>query len=202
MDTNERIHIESLKSLILFFESYSQDNSYYIKYSHKKHVSSKKNKKRFSPDIKTKIKTHSNDNITNSPKPNHRSHHHKKNKIKNDLFKENQLYNENCYKSLDKPIKKNFVNQKFKIADDFNEENSNKFLNEKDECLKEVILSDKIKREKFIPFNVKDEKENLYEISSIKQNEDNNIFNNSHNKRGKYIDDSTTFLSELIDDLK
>ena len=174
MDTNEKIHKESLKILKKFAESYIPNKSY------KKHENSSSNvhkNKRFSPDIKKTKKMHLNDNIINSSKYNHN-------------------------KSQDKTIKKNFVNQKFKIANDFNEENSNKFLNEIDESLKEEILSDKIEKEESIPFNDEDEKENLCEISSIKKDEYNGSLNNNHFKRKKYIDSSIEFLSELIDDLK
>ena len=208
MDTNEKIHIESLKSLKKFAESCipnksfkKHENSSSIdqnKHFHEKINSPKRHKNNIlTPDIKKMKKMHLNDNIVSSSKHNHK-HHHKNSMLSFDFLEDNRFHN----KSQDKPIKKNFVNQKFKIADDFNEENSNKFLNEKDECLKEVILSDKIEKKQFIPFNVEDEKEELNDLSPINKNEDNGCFINNHFKRKKNIDDSIEFLSELIDDMK
>ena len=208
MDKNETIHIESLKTLKKYTESYIPNKSYKkhkdsssnvnkIHFHEKENSPKKHKKKQTSPNIKKTKKMHLNDNIISSSKHNHK-HHHKKSDLQVDFFKENHFRN----KSQDKPIKKNFVNQKFKIADDFNEENSNKFLNEKDEYLKEVILSDKIEKKKNLHFYEEDEKEELNDLSPIKKNEDSVSFNNNNFKRKKYIDDSIEFLSELIDDMK
>ena len=158
-----------------FTESYVQSKSYKKhknstpnenkKHFHEKKNSPKRPKRRFSPDIKKMKKIHLNDNITNLTKHNRKHHQLKKREISIDFFEEIHFRN----KSQDKPITKNFVNQKFRIADDFNEENSNQFLTEKDECLKEVILSDKIENEKIFPFNEEDEKEDINHLSSIKK---------------------------------
>ena len=118
-------------------------------------------------------------------------HHHKKSELPVDFIEENNFRN----KSKDKPIKKNFVNPKFKIADDFNEENSNKFLNEKDECLREVILSDEIKGEEDTPFFIDD-------LSPIGKNEYEYNLNSKQFKKKKVKDDSIALLSKLIDDIK
>ena len=180
---------------------------------HEKTNSPKSHKKRFSLNPQKKKKTNLNENNkTQIRKDNYKDNyrnHHKNRELINNIYEIKQLYNNNNndnYKKKEKPIKKNFVNQKFKIADDFNEENSNKFLNEKDECLKEVILSDKIKKEKPIPIIKEDEKEDIYDLSyqlsSIRKNESNNCLISKKNKSKKGEDDTTKFLSELIKNLK
>ena len=57
-------------------------------------------------------------------------------------------YKEILKKQTEKPVKMNNVSQKFKIADDYNEINSKKFLYEKDKCLKKINLIDEIEDEK------------------------------------------------------
>ena len=138
----------------------------YKKYSHEKIDTSKRHKKRFSPNLKKTKKINNYDKLN------------------------------------DKSIKKNFVNKKFKIADDFNEINSKQFLNEKDECLREIILSDKIEGEETIPSYSEDEKENIFELSSIKQKESNDCLISKRIKGKKVKDDSIKFLSELIKNLE
>ena len=66
--------------------------------------------------------------------------HYKKENIINGNF--------NC-KIKQKKIKINLVSLKFKIANDYDEAHSNVFLNEKDECLKEIKLTDKIEENDF-----------------------------------------------------
>ena len=75
-------------------------------------------------------------------------HHYKKKNIINENF--------NC-QIKQKKIKINLVSLKFKIANDYDEAHSNIFLNEKDECLKEIKLTDKIKKNE----------ENDFELSPI-----------------------------------
>ena len=133
-------------------------------YSHEKIDSIKRHKKRFSPNIKKTKKINNYDKL--------------------DVY----------VRSKDKSIKKNFVNQKFKIADDFNEKNSKKFLNEKDECLREIILSDNIEDESISSYS-EDEKESIFDLSSIKQKESNDCCK-------KVEGYSIKFLSELIKDLE
>ena len=150
----------------------SQLKNDYKKYFHEKISSSKRNKQRFSPNLKKAKKIND------------------YNKFKD------------YYKSQDKPIKKNFVNQKFKIADDFNEENSKKFLNEKDEYLREIILSDKIEKEETISSYSEDERERLFELSPIRRKEFNDCQFSKTIKGKKVKDDSIKFLSELIKNLE
>ena len=67
-----------------------------------------------------------------------RKHHHKKNL--NSLHKQIKSdYKKVLKKYIEKPIKMNIVSLKFKIANDFNEVNSKKFLYKKDKCLKKCI---------------------------------------------------------------
>ena len=174
------------------------------KHSHEKHNSPKKHHKRiYSPDIRKIKKKSSNYNNFTSPKHVHQHHHYHKNiKLENVLYEENQLYNRDRFLSQDKPIKMNFVSQKFKIADDFNEKNSNQFLKEKDECLREVILSDKIEDEKVSPFLEVNEKGSLYELSPINKTDNEYNLNSKKIKRKKYENDSSNFLFELFDYLK
>ena len=140
------------------------------KYSHEKIDLTKRHKKRFSPNLKKTKK------INNY------------NKLKD------------YYKSQDKQIKKNLVNKKFKIADDFNEKNSKQFLNEKDEYLREIILSDKIEEEENISSYSEERKESIFELSPIKESNDCLISKRIKGKKVK--DDSIKFLSELIKDLE
>ena len=267
MDVDHKIHIELLRRLKIFSETYVSDNSplnnkksnysnspiiheknnllnrfslnndeklttfsnfnykYRLlniinqlksenqKHSHEKTNSPKSDKKRFSLSSQKKKKTNLNENNKiQIHKDNYKDsyqNHHKNGELINNIYGIKQFYNNGnnyCCKIKQKKIKKNFVNQKFKIADDFNEENSNKFLNEKDECLKEVILSDKIKKEKPIPIIKEDEKEDIYDLSyqlsSIRKNESNNCLISKKNKRKKGEDDTTKFLSELVKNLK
>ena len=70
-------------------------------------------------------------------------HHHKKNK--NSLHKQIKSdYKEILKNYVEKPIKINYVSQKFKIANDFDEINSKIFLYEKDKYLKKEHLTDEI----------------------------------------------------------
>ena len=73
------------------------------------------------------------------------------------------------------------------------------FLNEKDECLREEILSDKIEENQPTPFNK--EEENIFDLSSIKENESTSL-NEKKTKGKKVVDDSIKFLSQLIHDIK
>ena len=138
---------------------------------------------------------YSNSKNTNPSNYNHKHHQHKSSELTNNFHIKNQLYKRDHYKSQDRPIKINLVSLKFRIADDFNEENSNKFLNEKDEFLKEVILSDEIKEEEDIPFFVDD-------LSPIGKNGCEYNLNSKRFKKKKVKDDSIALLSKLIDDIK
>ena len=165
-------------------------------------IRQKKHHKRiYSPDIRKIKKKSSNYNNFTSPKHVHQHHHyHKNSKLENDLYEENRLYNRDHFLSQDKPIKMNFVSQKFKIADDFNEKNSNQFLKEKDECLREVILSDKIEEEKHNRFF--SEKKTILKLSTIKNYKFNNNLNKKQIKGKIILDDSEGSLSKLIEEIK
>ena len=149
-------------------------------------------------------------NNYNSPKRNHHQHHHnhKSSKETDNIKEESQLYDRYHYKSQDKPIKMNLVSRKFKIADDFDEKNSNQFLKEKDECLREVILSDEIEEEKnnnYLTINDKKSMiESINDLSPINQVVDYSLNSKKINKKNKKNQkgDSTNFLFELINDLK
>ena len=108
--------------------------------------------------------------------------------------KNKNIFNENLdYQDNQKIVKTNMVAQKFKIANDFDEEHSNIFLKEKDEGLKLVILSDVIE-------------ESEYELSSIYaiQQKRKNAHNKSHKKGFNSSDclfnlnDSQESLSQLL----
>ena len=183
----------SLDNNLMFSDSNSKHKLYSIinllkndtkKYYREKIDSNNKHKRRFSPVLKRIKKINLNNNKSNTPK-NNQCYHYKNNKLINDSDEENQIYKNIRYKTQDKKIKINLVNQKFKIADDFNEKNSKQFLKEKDECLKKMILTDEIEEEGFIPFCAENENESI--LSSINKNE---------------YDDSIQFISELIRDLK
>ena len=210
MDTDEKIHIELLRRLKSFSENYV---------SNKSHKSQKNKNHNLSPIICPKgtlfqefslddkkyllfssihLKSILN-SLINQLKNNHKKksiskskndHRHKNSQLINNFDGKNQINKNYIYKKQDKAIKMNLVNQKFKIADNFNEKNSSQFLNEKDECLKKIILSDEIEEEKFTPFYVSNENESKHELSFIK--------NNEYNER----DDSRKMLSELIAILK
>ena len=212
MDTNEKLHIEAINSLKRPSETYTPIKLYenhiisnfndHKKLSHGIINPIKKHKKIFSRDIK---KINSNEKNINSEKSNHHHHHHKKSDLNGYFHENNKFCNKEKNKSQDKPIKNNLISQKFKIADDFNEKNSKKFLKEKDECLREVILSDKVEEEKEIPFYVESGKGSIYEISSIKKSDDKDSLNRKKIKRkkhNKYKDDSTNLLFELVYNLK
>ena len=244
MDTNEKIHIELLKRIKIFSETYVSDKSHkshkktnynhspiiYPKNSffqnlplkdneklsilsnfnpkykfyniiselktdnknhpHEKTDSNKKSKRKFLSELKKMKKMDINRNINNSPKHNYQKYHHKNSQLINNFSGKKQICKDLHYKPQDKTIKLNLVNQKFKIADNFNEKNSNQFLKEKDECLKKLVLTDEIKNEEFIPFYVVDENENAQELSYIRKKE--------HNER----DDSIKLILGLIEDLK
>ena len=197
MDTNERIHIEQLKRLKIFSKAYiskkSNENLNYSKKNSQVKIN-KRHKRRFSPDIKKMKKM----KITNSPKKNNLQF---KSTVSADTFNEkNQIYKNSRCKSQDKPIKINLVSQKFRIANDFNEKNSNQFLKEKDECLREVILSDKIEEEK--PNRFFSEKKTILKLSTIKNYKFNNNLNKKQIKGKIILDDSEGSLSKLIEEIK
>ena len=171
------------------------------KYYREKIDSNNKHKRRFSPVLKRIKKINLNNNKSNTPK-NNQCYHYKNNKLINDSDEENQIYKNIRYKTQDKKIKINLVNQKFKIADDFNEKNSNQFLNEKDECLREVILTDEIKEEVPIYFYAKNENENLYKLSSIKKDKVNENLNSIQINKKIIEDDSGSSLTKLIKEIK
>ena len=200
MDINEKIHIESIKSLTRFYESYLPYKNH-KKHSHEKNISPKKSKKKFSHEIKNIEKLNLIIDNISSLKHNYK-HHHKSSQLANHFYDENQIYDREHYKSQDKPIKINLVNQKFKIADDFNEKNSNKFLNEKDECLREVFLSDEIEEKESTSFVFENEKGSINDLSAIRENKNNYDLSNKQIKTKKEEEDSIRFISKLLDDLK
>ena len=242
MDMEEKIHIELLKSIKIFKETYvsyksnknhkkinynhspiiypknaifqkfplddeekfsvlSNNNPKYklyniicqLKKDHKKRSrekidSIKKHKHRLSHDLKKMEKTNLNKNIIITPK--HHPNNVEKIQLINNFRGKNQIYKNDSYKPQDNTIKLNLVNQKFKIADDFNEKNSNQFLKEKDECLKKLFLTDEIEEEDFIPSYSIIKKERKHKLSCIRKN--------------KYIDgdDSVKSILGLIQGFK
>ena len=184
-DKNINQHIESIKfpeSNIKIKSHKNHKNLYFNEYklhSHEK-IDQHKKYKRSAPDILKTQKKKLNDN--NSPKHNHRRHHKSSQLASN--FHGKSLFCKNVSKSQDKPIKINLVSQKFKIADDFNEKNSNQFLNEKDECLREEILSDKIEEEEDnIHFYAENEKRNINHLLYTKTRKINCNLNSKQIKR-------------------
>ena len=208
MDTKKKILSELVKKLKIFSETYVSDkppenykkskSNEPKKNSQRKTDSHKKHKRRFTTNFKKMKKIKLND--INQPKHNHRLSHNINIKLTNDLTK--QFYHKNSYKSQDKKIKINLVSLKFKIADDFNEKNSNQFLNEKDEYLREVILTDEIKEEVPIYFYAKNENENLYKLSSIKKDKVNENLNSIQINKKIIEDDSGSSLTKLIKEIK
>ena len=206
MDTNQKIHLELLKRLTKFsetylsnkqFESYKKSNTNNPKkYSNEK----KKNKKIFSTKLKIMKKMKSNGYI--SPiKYNYQHSLNTYTNLTNNFTEKDEINKNSRYKSQNKKIKINLVSLKFKIADDFNEINSNQFLNEKDECLREEILSDEIKEE--VPyFYAKSKKENIHKLSSRKKNRVNNNLNSKKIKKIIIEDDSEASLTKLIEEIK
>ena len=174
-DKNRNQHIESIKfseSNIKIKSRKNHKNLYSNEYKLHSHenIDQYKKYKRSAPDILKTQKKKLNDN--NSPKHNHRRHHKSSQLASN--FHGKSLFCKNVSKSQDRPIKINLVSQKFKIANDFNEKNSNEFLNEKDECLREVILSDEIvEDEEYIHFYDEHGKKNIYNLLPIKKNKNN-----------------------------
>ena len=204
MDRNEKALIELSKTFKLFSEINTLIKTYKnqkkltsddcSKRMNKKDDSYKRQKRKFSDySIKMK-KLDLNNNSINLTKHDHHNRSHKKNKSKVN-FRGKSLFFKNDNKSQDKQIKINLVNQKFKIANDFNEENSNQFLNEKDECLKEVFLTDEIEEKESIDFYDQNKKENKFNLSIIKKNKINDNLNRNNAKR-KIIE------SELIEGKK
>ena len=196
MDIDKRIHDEQLKRLKIFFEAYVSDESNENLNAPKKQAKRrihKKNIKLLSPDIKKTKKI----NYLNKVN----SKIFKSSVSTNNFNENNNFYKDSRYKSQDKIIKMNLVSRKFKIADDFNEKNSNKFLKEKDECLKKMTLSDKIEEES-IYFYDKNAKNKLIRISTIKKNNINSNLNSKKIKKETIEDDSIAFLGELIDKIK
>ena len=206
MDTNKKIRIELLKSLRNFSENYNtkpynrQKNS--NSNDQKKDSNENNNLNTFSSDLIKVKKMNSGDINLDSFQHKYQHHHSKKSPLKNYFNEKNQFDKNTNYKSQDKPIKINLVSQKFKIADDFNEKNSNQFLKEKDECLREIILTDKIKEDESLHFYFENEKGNIYELSPINKNKNNENLNFKLVKRKIVEDDSVGFLSKLIEDLK
>ena len=175
-----------------FPETYIPFKSY-KEYKKSKHNSRKKNihekidsyerYTRQSPsDIKKLKKMNSYDKKINAAKHNFQ-YHHKRSHLTKNFHGKSLFYKNACNKSQDKSIKINLASQAFKIADDFNEKNSNQFLNEKDECLKEVILSDEIEDEEFIHFRAENEEKNIFNLSANKKNKINDNLNNKRIKR-------------------
>ena len=173
MDTNDRIHTELLKRLKIFSETYVPDKSdkkhKNKNYNHSPIICPKSTLFQKLPlndeqklstfsNLKSKYKLY---NIICQLKNDHKKHytktpknnyHYKNNQLLNNFYGKNKIYKDVHHKPQNKPVKINLVNQKFKIADDFNEKNSNQFLNEKDECLKKITLTDEIEENEFTHF--------------------------------------------------
>ena len=213
METNEQIQIETLNSLTEAYspnkKSHENQKSIHSnvskKHSHKKIDSPKKRKTKFSPDIKKMKNINSNNKNNSSPKRKNHHNRHRTSIFTSNIHEEkNEIYDREKTKSQDKKIKINLVSLKFKIADDFNEKNSNQFLKEKDECLKALFLSDKIEEEKIIPFYVQSEKGSINDLSPINQNEEYDSLNRKRvkkNKYNKYKDDSSNSLFKLVSEI-
>ena len=192
MFTKGKIHTEILKISAIFPEIYFPIKSYKIqknlnsnklkKIIHEKIDLLKRHKRRFTPDI-IQLKKFNSNYINIDSSKNTYQNNHKSSQLTNSFHGKSLFYKNACSKSQDKPIKINLVSQKFKIADDFNEKNSNQFLNEKDECLREEILSDEIEDEEFIHLYAKKEKENIFNLSSIKKSKINCNLNGNQIKR-------------------
>ena len=188
----ELILTELLNTLEIVSEIYSQNKPHknnkklnhndYKKQLHEKINLHKRHTRRLTPKLVKKKKLNSN-GINISPIHNYQHSHHKSIQLTNNFHEKNKFYKNDYSKSQDKQTKINLVNQKFKIANDFNEENSNQFLNEKDECLKEVILTDEIQEEESIHFYFENEKGNIDELSPISNKGINNKLNSIKNKK-------------------
>ena len=89
----------------------------------------------------------------------------------------------NVETNFEKKVRKMFSRKKFKLSKEFNQKNSEIFLKEKDEFMKEVILDDTISRNK---------KKNL-DFSAIKKNQNKNSF---------YSVGSSNYVKEIVDLLK
>ena len=211
MDTNKIILNELVKKLKMFSETYvpnepfeynkKTNSSEHKKHSQRKIDSQKRHKKRLTAKLK-KMKLNDNNNNHSKNDYRHRHRHNTNILLTNNFHETNEFYKCGRYKSQDKIIKKNLVNQKFKIADDFNEKNSNEFLNEKDECLREEILTDEIKDEESVDFNDGNEKESRYKLLSIKKNKINENLNSRQVNNKIAEDDSESFLTKLIEEIK
>ena len=179
------------KKLFMLSSFYSKNNKYILinqlKNVHENNSHEKMNSNKFSTDLKKKRKMKSYDNVINSSKPDQKHHHHKSEQLRSNFPGKSKFYKNARHKSQDRPIKINLVSQKFKIANDFNEQNSNQFLNDKDECLREVILSDEIEEEPVSIFaENKKQKKNI--LSVVRKNRISNSLNNERIKR-KNIND-------------
>ena len=193
MDTNNNMLVEIIKKkLKIYSENYDSNipPEYYKKskfHNFKKHSdektnSRKRHKRTFTNSKKTK-KMKLNDDNTHPPKNKHQNPLNTNIVLKNNFHEKNKFHEINFNKSQDEPIKINLVSQKFKIANDFNEKNSNQFLNDKDECLREVILSDEIKENDSIHFYDENEKRNIFNLSLIKNDEVDDSLNIKKNKQ-------------------
>ena len=193
MDMNKNLLIKLLlKKLKTFSENYESnkppENTKYLnfngykKYSPGKIVLYKGHKIKFTSNLKKVKKLKLNCSNINSQKYNHLHHHNLNNILSNNFHGKSIFHKKNLNKSQDKQFKINLISQKFKIADDFNEKNSNQFLYEKDEYLREVILTDEFEEDDSIHFYLENEKENIDNLLIIKKNR---IFDNNNSKRTK-----------------
>ena len=112
-------------------------------------------------------------------------------------------YKEILKKYIEKPIRMNYVSRKFKLADDYNEINSKKFLYEKDKCLKKMNLTDEIEDEE-----KKNDKVEL-SLSPINKDVDNNLFlkdikmkNTKQKFNIKNLNESEKFLTNFLYSVK
>ena len=85
--------------------------------------------------------------------------------------------------NFEKKIKKMFDRKKFKLGNEFNQKNSEIFLKDKDECMKDVVLDDTI------PHN----KKKHLDLSGIKKNQIQNSFCSVG---------SSVYVKEIVDLLK
>ena len=86
--------------------------------------------------------------------------------------------------NFEKKIKKMFDRKKFKLSDEFNQKNSELFLKDKDECMREVDLDDRIPNNKKKHLDVSGIKSNYNKINSF------------------YSIESSNYVKEIVDLLK
>ena len=86
--------------------------------------------------------------------------------------------------NFEKKVKKMFIRKKFKLSNEFNQKNSEIFLKNKDECMKDVYLDDTIPNKKKKNLNYSKINKNYSKINSF------------------YSIGSSNYVKEIIDLLK